>query len=276
MFEQRFVSGHRYRQVFAVTSSLIAASFAGGCRPAPPPAPVTTTVSPDTWASVDGREITREDVDKSYRRSRDASQGLSEEEVMTIKLNLLNDLIVQDILLAKAAALKLAVADSEIDTAFANARKNITDEAFQQELTRRGLTSADMREELRRELLAQKVIDQELGPKLAVTDKEVTAFFDANRAQFNLAEDAYHLAQIVVTPARDPQLTNSTGDDAATPQAAAAKVQMLMERLKAGTSFRSWRWAIPKIPTRHHGAGTWALCRCPDSSRLHRPCATPY
>ena len=112
---------------------------------------------------------------------------------MTIKLNLLNDLIVQDILLAKAAALKLAVADSEIDTAFANARKNITDEAFQQELTRRGLTSADMREELRRELLAQKVIDQELGPKLAVTDKEVTAFFDANRAQFNLAEDAYHL-----------------------------------------------------------------------------------
>jgi parvulin-like peptidyl-prolyl isomerase len=42
----------------------------------------------------------------------------------------------------------------------------------------------------------------------------------------------------VVTPVRDQQLANGTGDDATTPQAAAAKVRMLMERLKAGASFR--------------------------------------
>ena len=41
-----------------------------------------------------------------------------------------------------------------------------------------------------------------------------------------------------MTPVRDPQVANGTGDDAATPQAAAAKMQMLMERLKAGASFR--------------------------------------
>ena len=40
------------------------------------------------------------------------------------------------------------------------------------------------------------------------------------------------------TPVREPQVTNQRGDDAATPQAAAAKVRMLMERLKGGTSFR--------------------------------------
>ena len=42
-------------------------------------------------------------------------------------------------------------------------------------------------------------------------------------------------------PARAPvrdQIANATGDDATTPQAAAAKVKMLMERLKAGASFR--------------------------------------
>jgi hypothetical protein len=37
---------------------------------------------------------------------------------------------------------------------------------------------------------------------------------------------------------REPQVANGTGDDATTPQAAAAKVKMLMERLKAGASFR--------------------------------------
>lgn len=73
---------------------------------------------------------------------------------------------------------------------------------------------------------------------LGLTPHLVTDFFNANRAQFNLAEESYHLAQIVVTPVREGQLTNTTGDDAATPQAAAAKVQMLMERLTAGAPFQ--------------------------------------
>ena len=95
-----------------------------------------------------------------------------------------------------------------------------------------------MREGLRRQLLAQKVIDQQVGSKIAVTDKDVTDFFNANRAQFNLPEESYHIAQIVVTPVREAQLANRTRDDAVTPQAAAAKVSMLMERFKGGASFR--------------------------------------
>ena len=228
-------SGDPYRHLFVVLSALAASCVAPACRatPATPETPITA----DTWAVVDGRAITRDDVEKAYRRAGDASQALSEEEILTAKLSLLNDLIVQDILLAKARELKIELPDSEVDTAYAEAKKNIPDEAFQQELTRRNLTAADMREGLRRELLSQKVIEHEVGSKIAVTDQEVTDFFNANRAQFNVAEDAYHIAQIVVTPVRDAQLANRTGDDAATPQAAAAKVAMLMERLKGGASF---------------------------------------
>jgi peptidyl-prolyl cis-trans isomerase SurA len=65
----------------------------------------------------------------------------------------------------------------------------------------------------------------------------VAAFYEANKAQFNLTEDAYHVAQIVVTPERDPNVNNRTGDDAATPEQAARKAQMLTERLKAGMPF---------------------------------------
>ena len=94
-----------------------------------------------------------------------------------------------------------------------------------------------MREGLRRQLITQKLITQEVSSKVAVTDQQITDFFNANRAQFNLPEDAYHLAQIVVTPVRDAQVANRSGDDATTPQAAAAKVGQLMERLKGGASF---------------------------------------
>jgi len=187
---------------------------------------------------VDGRQITRADVDQAYRRVRDASQTLSEDEILTAKLNLLNDLIVQDILLAKARTLKLEVAAGDLDMAYADARKNLSEDAFQQELARRSLTPADLREGLRRELLAQKVIAQEVGSKVAVADQEVTDAFNANRAQFNMPEESYHLAQIVVTPVADAQVANATGDDAKTPQEAAAKVQMLLDRLKGGASFR--------------------------------------
>jgi peptidyl-prolyl cis-trans isomerase SurA len=131
------------------------------------------------------------------------------------------------------------VSDTELDTAYNEARKNITEEAFQQELAKRNLTAADMREGVRRDLLTKKVLDQEVVAKVTVADQEVIDFFNANRSQFNLPEEAFHLAQIVITPVRDPQLTNRTGDDATTPQAASAKVAMLMERLKTGTSFAS-------------------------------------
>jgi peptidyl-prolyl cis-trans isomerase SurA len=232
----RLETRSEYRRLFLLPIAL-AAAFSTACR-STPATPATPAASADAWAVVDGREIKGEDVDKAYRRTRDTSQTLSEEEVLTAKLSLLNDLIVQDILLAKAAALKLEVPAGDLDTAYANAKKNVADDVFQKELTQRKLTPTDMREGLRRELLTQKVLDQEVASKITVSEREVTDFFAANRAQFNVAEESYHIAQIVVTPVRDAQLANGTGDDATTPEAALAKARMLMERLKAGASFR--------------------------------------
>ena len=204
-------------------------------KPAAPPAPAQ--VSADVWAVVDGREIRRDDVEKAYRRTVQPNPAISEEEATTAKLNVLDQLIAQDIMLAKANELKVTLTDAELDTAFNEERKNIPEETFTKALAARNLTAADMREALRRELVAQRVLEREVTSKITVTDQEVTDFFQANKSQFNLAEDGYHLAQIVVTPVKDEGLNNRTGDDAATPQAAAAKVQMLMDRIKGGARF---------------------------------------
>ena len=194
---------------------LAASCLFAACQPTPAnPASPAATVSADTWAVVNGQEITRDFVEKAYRRTSEAPQGTSDEEALLAKLTLLNDLIVQEILIAKARELKIEVPDTELETAYEQARKNITGEAFQQELTRRNLTPDDMREGLRRELLSQKVIEQEVRSKVAVTDQEITDFFNANRARFNLPEEAYHIAQIVITPQREAQQANRTGNDA--------------------------------------------------------------
>jgi peptidyl-prolyl cis-trans isomerase SurA len=215
---------------------LILVGLAGACRQAQETR--APAVSENTWAVVDGAEITRDDVERAYRRAGPPQQPLSNEEALAARLSLLNELIVQELLLARARALQIELPESELDTEYLEARKNIPDEAFQQELARRNLTAADMREGLRRELLAQKVIEREVGSGIEVTDQEITAYFEANRAQFNLQEDAYRLAQIVVTPSAEERVANRTGDNAATPQAAAAKAKMLMARLDGGASFR--------------------------------------
>jgi peptidyl-prolyl cis-trans isomerase SurA len=188
-------------------------------------------------AVVNGKAINRDDVEKSFRRTGDPAQPLSDVEATAARLGILDELIMEEILLSKATALKIEVTESDIDTAFNEAKKGIGDEVYQQELTKRNLTTADMRDRARRALLTQKVMEREVAAKITVTDQQVTDFFNANRAQFNLPEESYHLAQIVVTPARDQQITNRTGDDASTPQAAALKIQMLMDRLKSGTPF---------------------------------------
>lgn len=209
------------------------AALAGACqsKPAAPP------VSQDVWAVVDGREIRGGDVEKAYRRTAPPNAAISGDEATAARLNVLDQLISEDIILARANELKIVLPESELDTAFNDQKKNISDDVFNKALAARSLTAADLREALRRDLVAQKVIEREVTSKVNVTDQDVNDFFQANKAQFNLTEDAFHIAQIVVTPTRDAGLNNRTGDDAATPQAAAAKVQMLMERLKAGAPF---------------------------------------
>jgi len=213
---------------------LVLAGLAAACQSTPPAAPPP---SADAWATVDGREIKKDDVEKAWRRSDQGNATLSDDEAIVAKLSVLNDLIVQDILMAKARELKVEIPDTELDTAYAEARKNIPEEQFQQELTRRNLTAADMRDGLRREMLAQKVIEREVTSKINITDQDITDFYKANIGQFNRTEDSYRLAQIVVTPQRESQQVNRSGNDAGTPQEAAAKAQAMMERLKQGAQF---------------------------------------
>ena len=234
----------RFRHLLVLT--VLTACVGAACRSTQSPAAAPVTA--DTWAVVNGQQITREQVEKAYRRSADTPQPPSDEEAMSGKLTLLNDLIIQEILMAKARELKVEVADTELDTAYAEAKKNTSDEVFQQELSRRNLTAADMREGLRRELVTQKLMEREVLSKIAISDQEVADLFNANRARFNFAEESYHIAQIAVTPVKDAQVTNRTGDDATTPQAAANKTGMLMERLKAGAPFSELAVAYSEDP----------------------------
>lgn len=194
--------------------------------------------APDVWAVVDGKEIKRDEVDKYYRtRVNPEGQEPSEEEALSLKLNVLDELIYNEILMERAKKLNLEASDGEVEDKFTETKSPYAEEEFQRHLKEQGMTVDDVKQNLRRELSIQKLLNREVVSKITISDQEVTDFYNANKAQFNVAEPTYHLAQIKVTPRKDPQIRNRKNDDATNEAEAQRKIKMLVDRLNSGADF---------------------------------------
>ena len=194
--------------------------------------------APDVWAVVNGHDIHQDDVVKTYRReAQNPPASTTDDEALAAELAVVDELVTQDLLLTRARELKIDVTDAEVDTAYASRKANISDAQFQQALHERQVTADDLRAAMRRDLVVQKVLDQEVGAKVDVTDGDVSDYFASHRAELNVGENRYHIAQILVTPVRDPQIRYRRNDDATTVDEAKKKFEMLKAKLNAGVSF---------------------------------------
>jgi peptidyl-prolyl cis-trans isomerase SurA len=194
--------------------------------------------SPNVWAMVNGQEIKRDDVDKYYRtRVSPEGQEPSQEEALSLKLNVLDELINNEILLERAKKLNLEASDGEVEDKFTELKSPYTEDEFQRQLKDRGVSADDLKRDLRRQLSIQKLLNREVVAKISITDQDVADFYNSNKAQFNVAEPQYRIAQIVVTPRKEPQVRNRKNDDATNEAEAQRKVKMLMDRLNSGADF---------------------------------------
>src|SRR3954453_793474 len=65
-------------------------------------APAPATPSADTWAVVDGKEIPGTPGEKVFPQNSDPNQALSQEEALSARLSLLDDLILEEIMIERA------------------------------------------------------------------------------------------------------------------------------------------------------------------------------
>jgi len=198
----------------------------------------TAQHAPDVWATVNGKEIKRDDVEKYYRtRVNPEGPPPSQEEALSLKLNVLDELINNEILIERAKKLNLEASDGEVEDKFTELKSPYTEDEFQKQLKDRNVTVDDLKSDLRRQLSIQKLLNREVVAKISITDQDVTDFYNANKAQFNVAEPQFRLAQIVVTPRKEPQVRNRKNDDATNEAEAERKVKMLTDRLNSGADF---------------------------------------
>lgn len=193
---------------------------------------------PDVWAIVNGKEIMRDEVEKNFRsRLNPDSPAPSHEEALSLKLSILDELVNSEILLERANKMNLAASDAEVEDKFTESKSPYTEEEFQRKLKDSGLTVDDLKSDIRRQVSIQKLLNREVVAKISITDQDIADFYNQNRAQFNLVEPQYHIAQIVVTPRPDASIHNRKNDKASNEAEAGRKAAMLSQRLSAGADF---------------------------------------
>jgi peptidyl-prolyl cis-trans isomerase SurA len=206
------------------------AVLASSCKSGP-------KVGPETAAIVNQTEIKNADVEKVYRsRLKQSTQTLSPEEALTLRLNVVNQLINDEMLMQRAALDKLVASDEEVNVKFTDFKREYTEEKFQQFLKDQGVTADDIKQELRKSGTIEKLYNKEITSKISVAEAEIQAYFNKNKANYNLPQ-SWHVLHILVTPFADTQLANTKNDDAKTDEEARQKAQNLLRRILGGEDF---------------------------------------
>lgn len=214
-----------------ILAAVAACVLAAGCKKEAAP-------GPDVWATVNSKAISRAEVEKYFRTRVNAeAPAPSQEEALSLKLSILDELINNEILLERASKMNLIATDAEVEDKFTESKSPYTEEEFQKKLHDTGLTVDDLKNDIRRQLSVQKLLNREVIAKISITDQDVTDFYNKNRAQFNVAEPQYHIAQIVITPHPDPSVHNRKNDKATNDGEAKRKVLLLQQKLASGADF---------------------------------------
>jgi peptidyl-prolyl cis-trans isomerase SurA len=210
--------------LLAATSLVI-----GGCKSSAPA---------NVAATINGRPITFVELDKQMQTQfTTPMEGQNADAVAIQKMEVLRSMIDNAIMLQRAEKLSLMATDSEVDAKVTEIKAPFTADEFQKQLTLRKISLDDLKAQLRRDLSVSKLFNKEITANINISDQDVTDYYNANKASFNLVEPQIHIAQILVTGGADPNVRNLKNDKAQNDDQARKKIQMLEARLRQGEDF---------------------------------------
>jgi peptidyl-prolyl cis-trans isomerase SurA len=205
-------------------------AITAGCNRAP---------SADVVATVNGKPILRSEMDKEYAALIQQQQQAppSPEQANLAKLSVVRNLIDEEIIEQRAAKMNLAATNEEVDAKLAGMKAPYTEDQFEAHLKAQNLTLDLVRQDIRRSLTINKLLNKEINSKITVSDADIASFYAQHKAEYNLIETKYRLAQIQVTGVPSDQPGNLQGSKATNDAEAKKKIQALKARLDSGEDF---------------------------------------
>lgn len=234
----------------ALSSTFLFIAFSG-CNHAP---------SPDVMATVNSKDISRSDLDKAYKNytanQGEAPQAPSPEQANVVRLNLLRQLIDEEILDQRAAKLNLAASDEDVNAKLTELKAPYTQEEFDKKLKQQSMTLDDLKQQIRRQLTSTKLINKEIESKINITDADITSYYNAHKAEYNVIEPNYHLAWIVVTTGQGSQgQPGAPNTHPASDADARKKIQTVRNSLTTGQDFGALAMNASEDPNTNSNAG---------------------
>ncbi len=170
-------------------------------------------------ATVDGAGIPLADfndrLSKRLSLVADAS-SLSGEQIRILKIDVLNELIDERVMINRAEKLNITVSDAETAKRIEEIRKDYSAEEFDQLFKGNASGYRNWAEQLRRRLLLEKLVRQDVNARVVVTDEEVSSYYSSHLKE-GISEERIHLSQIIL-PERE-------------------KAEAVLQRLKNGEDF---------------------------------------
>lgn len=223
------------KRLIAATALAAFAAFLGACGGAGGPSNSVGGVDPnETAATVNGKVIKMEDVDRAMKQQTQGQESrLSPLELAGARLQVLQSLIEQEVMYQKAEKEGTVPSDDDV-TAEINKRKvdsKLSAEEFDKQMKQAGFDDASFRENIKKGLAIQKLVDKVTGKIEPPKDQEIQDFYNGNKDAF-VKRKGVKLAAIVIDPSNSGEGDTTTDD-----QSARLKANDIINRLKAGQDF---------------------------------------
>jgi peptidyl-prolyl cis-trans isomerase C len=186
-----------------------------------------------TLALVNGVAVTQAQRDLELKRVEKQAQmkgnSIPPSDLTRIKKELLETLINRELLYQESQKKGLVVQPAELDSEFEAIKTRFADQqGFKQALLDMNISEADFKEQVKRGLSIQKLLEQEIYAKIVVTDEESRSFYDNNPHFFEKPEQV-----------RASHILIKVAEDADEEQKAAArqKIEEILIKVEAGEDF---------------------------------------
>lgn len=217
-------------------------TLAGFASAAPPPASAKAVA-----AQVNGRTITYQELNTEFRaRTRRPFETVeANPQWQRIRKQILERIIDEQLLDEEAARQKISVPPEDIDQRFKKLEARFPSaEAFNQELSRRGLTADQLKTNIRKGLMRHQLLKKEVLDEIAVSPEELEAFYQAHKDKY-AQEEAVRARHILIRVAPDA----SPEDD----KKAKDKARAVLVKAKEGEDFAQLAKEYSEGPTKDRG-----------------------